>query len=345
MSDYRSLTIRDICFELASCERAMIISHIKPDGDTIGSAFALKGIIEAAGGEAVCKCAAETPKRLQFLYNGQDRILYSEGDEEDCDLILSIDVASPTQLDSLASLIGKIDMMIDHHGKGEAFADNYIDPNASSAGEIVYRIYKEMISLGIIEESAEICRGIYAAASSDTGSFKHTNTAPSTHLMAAELLETINGAGGMTTADISTALFGTRTKGELTAQMIALNNLTYAGEGDVGIVMITADERQAAGITDDDIGSVVDIPRSVEGVMVGVSIKQSSDDRSLFFISSRANCDTDLSEICAEHFGGGGHKRAAGGRLAAASPEEAMAKVAAAFADNYKKYLVGDKDE
>lgn len=344
MSDYRALDLIEVCFKIATCSRALILSHVNPDGDTIGSAFALKGIIEAAGGEAVCRCQAEAANYLRFIYDGQETIVYEDGEEDSYDLILAIDVASPSQLGTLAHLIGKIDLMIDHHGTGEAFADNYIDHSASSAGEIVYRIYKELKERGAIDATPDVCRKIYMAMVCDTGCFKFANTTPDTHKVAAELLCEINGdTSGLSTSKLISALFGTRTRKEVLAQKIALQSLTYTDDGDVAAVMVTRDEMLENQLEENDIGNIVDIPRGIEGVMVGLSVKESLEEPGVFRISSRANCDTDLSAICAENFGGGGHKLAAGGTVRADSPAEAFEKVISAFAENYKRYLTGDK--
>lgn len=124
---FETVTLSHICDRLEGAKRVLILSHVNPDGDTVGSAFALKAIVQSLGGEARCVCSMEPAKRLRFLYVDQEDCLYY-GDLEDYDLVLSIDVASPIQLGELDGLIPQIDLMIDHHGMGEAFAANYIDP-------------------------------------------------------------------------------------------------------------------------------------------------------------------------------------------------------------------------
>jgi phosphoesterase RecJ-like protein len=166
---------------------------------------------------------------------------------------------------------------------------------------------------------------MYAAIVSDTGSFKFSNTTPHTHHVAADLVDEINNAddGKGDTADVCRSLFGQRTLKELMAQMHAIKNLRFYGDGALGVVLFTRQMLEDAELTDDDIGNVVDTPRGVEGVLVGISLKQSPNDPRLFKVSSRANVECDVSAVCAE-FGGGGHVRAAGCTIEADSPEEAL---------------------
>ena len=339
MSDYKKLGIPAVADMIADAKNAMIICHVSPDGDTVGSAFALKGIIEAAGGRAVCKCAQEPPAKLHCLYLSQDSVLYSPGDEENCDLIMSVDVASPSQLGALESISDKISLMLDHHAAGEAFADNYIDETASSAAEVVYLVYRELVSRGVICELPNVARRMYAAIVSDTGSFRFANTTSRTMRIAADLLDVVStDPSGKSASDFAADMFGTRTRKEITAQKIALENLEYIGD-DVSLLCVSADDMEANDLTEDDVGNIVDLGRNIDGIKVALALKQSVSDRHVFRLSTRANCDTDLARICFDSFGGGGHKRAAGATLYASTTEEAKAAVIGAFAEKYKEYL------
>lgn len=335
---YHDISISEICDILAKKRNVLIISHVNPDGDTIGSAFALKAIVMALGNRARCVCPQEPAKRLRFLYIEQEDCAYHD-DVENYDLVLSIDVASPGQLGELDCLIPHIDFMIDHHGMGEPFAVKYIDEKASAAGEIVFSIYRELKNRGSIITVPDVSRRIYAAIVSDTGSFKFSNTTPYTHRVAAELVSEINGANDKKgdTADVCRSLFGQRTLKELTAQMLAIQNLRFYSDGELGAVLFTQQMLADAGLTEDEIGNVVDTPRGVEGVLVGISLKQTQADPCTYKISSRANVECDVSAVCAK-FGGGGHVRAAGCTITADSPEEALEIASAAFLEAIELY-------
>lgn len=328
---YDDVSILEICDTLEKKQNVLIISHVNPDGDTIGSAFALKAIVQALGNQARCVCSQEPAKRLRFLYIDQDDCTYN-GDVEDYDLVFSVDVASPGQLGELDCLLPHINFMIDHHGMGEPFAPKYVDEKASAAGEIVFSIYRELKNRGSILTVPDAARRIYAAIVSDTGSFKFSNTTPYTHRVAAELVSEINGADDKKgdTADVCRSLFGQRTLKELTAQMLAIQNLRFYSNGELGAVLFTQQMLADAGLTEDEIGNVVDTPRGVEGVLVGISLKQSQADPGTYKVSSRANVECDVSAVCAK-FGGGGHVRAAGCTITADSPEEALEIASAAF--------------
>ncbi len=339
---YETISLSYIADEITKTKNALILCHVNPDGDAIGSAFALRRIIMACGGEARVACQSELPKRLRFLAsdgmatdaeNAVDLTIDAESEEIDhFDKILAVDVASPGQLGDLAVLIPKMSFMIDHHGTGEPFAPHYVDPMASAAGEIIYKLYDELKRRGVIGAIPEAVRRIYAAIVSDTGSFKFSNTTPETHIIASELVREINSAddGGMDAADVCRSLFGQRTLKELTAQMLAIQNLRFYENGRLGAVLFTQDTLAAAGLTEEEIGNVVDTPRGVEGVLIGISLRQLAADPTQYKVSSRANTEIDCAAVCAA-FGGGGHVRAAGCTISAESPEEALATMAKAF--------------
>ena len=317
---YETVTLEEAADSLDKAENTLILTHVNPDGDCIGSAFALRDIILALGKDASVANPSVMPKRLKFLscQTGEDCPEdgdvphMSETDEESLsrfDRIISVDVASPIQLDKNAFLIPQISLMIDHHGMGEPFAKNYIDPCASAAGEIVYEMYAYFKSIGKLSSVPDAARKMYAAIVSDTGSFKFSNTTK----------------------------FGQRTLKELTAQMLAIQNLRFYNDGKLGAVLFTQDMLEDAGLTENDIGNVVDTPRGVEGVLVGISLRQLSEDRRLYKVSSRANAEIDCAAVCAAH-GGGGHVRAAGCTIEADSPEEALDMMTKAFGEAVEKY-------
>jgi len=333
--EYPTITLEEICDIIEDAPNVLIISHINPDGDTIGSAFALKEMICAAGGSARCICAGDIPKRLRFLMSGQDDLAFDPDSAvlpDDFDLICTVDVASPMQLGEFACLIPYIDFMIDHHGVGTPYAPYYVDDTASACGEILYDIYANLANRGLYETCPEAARRIYAAIVSDTGSFKFSNTTPKTHMIAAALVDVINNAndGGMDTADLCRSLFGQRTLKELIAQMVAIQNLRFYDNGRLGVVLFTQQMLTEAGLTEEEIGNVVDTPRGVEGVLIGLSLRQLASDPTQYKVSSRANADIDVSAVCA-NFGGGGHVRAAGCTVTAETPEEALETVVEAF--------------
>ena len=321
----------------ANFDDVCIVCHKNPDGDTLGSAFALKLIYEDLGGYAQCTCKSEGAPFLRFLYAGQEFITYEEGIEADFDKLVSVDVAAPGQLGDLIAIKDKIDMMIDHHERGEVFADNYVDGKASAAGEIIYKIYEKLLEEGSINSLPQACARIYAAISADTGSFKFSNVTPETHMIAAKMLCEMEKEG-IDHSEIARILHDSYSEKDLQARKVAIDNLKIECDGAFAYIVLTKEILDKEELNDDNTGSVVDIPRSVDGVLVGISIKQNLERENEYRISARSNSEIDVAEICAI-FGGGGHKKAAGGRVEAESVEEAVKIITEPFRKAVEKHL------
>lgn len=343
MGTHEKLDRNSICEKLkeyaANRKKLLIFCHQNPDGDTVGSSFALKLIYEALGGTAKCVCSTDAPQYLRFLYSGQERLSYRSGNELSYNVLCAVDVATPSQLGALGILAGKFSFMIDHHDTGEAFAPCWNDPSAAACGELIYKIYRKLYFEGAIRRDPEIARRLYAAVSSDTGSFKYSNTTPETHLFASELVGEICKAndGGITPWEISRKLHDCNSQSDLQAKKIVIEKLRLAAGGKLSYTVITAEDMEKAKLNESDFGSAIDIPRSVEGTLVGFTIKQSKKDTRSFRISSRSNCDIDVAKVCAQ-FGGGGHTKAAGATISATNAEEAENTVVRAFAKAVEEY-------
>ena len=216
MTDFRTLTIRELCEKLCEKKATLIVFHARPDADAVGSAFALRELLEAMDIPVICACVNEIPERLEFLCDGvQGSVLSDEEMDFGHERVISVDSASPSQLGALFErLHRKVDLMIDHHGTGTVYADHYIDPTASATGEIVFEIAKELISMekiGVLPP--RFYRFIYAAIASDTGGFRFSNASAKTFRIAAELVET-----GVDHTDLSRRLFESKSLSQIKAE-------------------------------------------------------------------------------------------------------------------------------
>ena len=213
----------------------LVLFHRSPDADAVGSAFALKIILNALGSRAWCICSGEVPMRLRFLCDAEQTSVLPESIPADFDVrrIVSVDSASPTQLDSLFALYGeKIDLMIDHHGNGEAYGTYcYVRPEAAATGEILFDLVKVLASEERLQINDVLCTALYAAISGDTGGFRFSNTTGETHLRAAALL-----ANGIDGADINHRLFESKSFEQLRAEGAGVSNLHLFFEGRVAVV-------------------------------------------------------------------------------------------------------------
>lgn len=318
MKTFKKLRFNEVCDELAQPKNTLILFHTRPDGDAVGSAFALKLLLAAAGSRAWCVCTNEVPQRLNFLSEGIQDSALPEAIPTDFDAarIVTVDTASPSQLGDLWGRFGdKIDMMIDHHVKGEPYADFFVAEGFAAAGEIVFDLSREFLARGIIKalpEKMDFC--LYAAISSDTGCFKYSNVTPQTHIRSAELLNS-----GIDTARINQLLFDSKSMEVLAVEKAGFDTLRMFHNGKIAVVFFTYDMKQKLGVLDEHLETLIDVARSVEGVDVAVAIRQQGPDK-VFRVSTRSASNVDVSVVCT-YFGGGGHVRASGCTVIADSIE------------------------
>lgn len=327
MMSFKTLTMDELCARLCENKKTLIIYHVRSDADAVGSAFALKEIFRLMGITAMCACSDEVPERLKFLSEDtQGSVVIEDGMGIGQERVISVDSASPSQLGSLFDSLHKdIDIMIDHHGMGTVYADNYIDPTASATGEIIYTVAKKLLADGKLPIiTPRILNCVYAAISSDTGGFRFSNVTPATHRIAAELIE-----AGADSAAINHILFESKTLKQMLAEGEAIKSLKFRRDGRIASVRIPYSTKSALGLCDENLETVIDIPRSIGGVEVAFSVRQSDMD-TFFRVSMRSSTDFDVSAVC-KRFGGGGHVRAAGCGLRAANIDEAEETVARAI--------------
>ncbi len=321
MTDFKKLTLDELCERLCENKMTLIVYHVRSDADAVGSAFALKELLRLMGIYAMCVCSDEVPERLRFLSEDtQGSVVPEEGMDFGHERVISVDSASPSQLGEIFTLLRKdIDIMIDHHGMGTVYADNYIDSTASATGEIIFTIAKKLFADGKIPcITPRVINCVYAAISSDTGGFRYSNVTPVTHRMAAELLE-----AGADALDINHRLFESKTPKQMAAEGEAARRLKLHYDGRIASVTIPYSSRVALGLNDESMETVIDIPRSIGGVEVAFSVRQ-SEERPYFRVSMRSSGDIDVSLIC-KRFGGGGHMRASGCSLEARDIDAAEA--------------------
>ncbi len=325
MTMFKKLDMDTLCRELSQKRKTLIVYHVRSDADAVGSAFALRELMRMMGVPAICVCAEEVPDRLKFLSEDlQGTVVVEEGAPLGHEFAISVDSASPSQLGSMFERLRKdVDIMIDHHAVGSVYADSYIDASAAATGEIIYAIAKRLVELEMIPAiPPKVLECIYAAVSSDTGCFKFANVTPATHRIAAELVE-----AGVDTADINHRLFDCKSQKQMAAEAEAVRRMRVFAGGRVASVSIPYITKYAMGLDDGDLETVIDIPRSLEGVEVAFVVKQ-LEDKPYFRISMRSAVDFDVSAVCRK-FGGGGHARAAGCSLEAADADEAENIIAA----------------
>jgi phosphoesterase RecJ-like protein len=260
-------------------------------------------------------CAHTLAANNRFLF--EDEEILVDRDYGDVTLI-AVDVASLSLLGELEEYYGdRIALKIDHHEMGEDYAErNYVDASAAACGEIIYEIIR---LLGTpLSLSAE---PLYAALSSDTGGFRYSNTTPRTHRIAAELIE-----AGVDHAYVDHQLFENRTQAEIRALTAAYTGLRYFHDGMVAAVVITNQMKERLSLNEEDLGVLSSLTREIDGVVVGITLKQSKAEPQKYKLSVRSEPGFPANTLCGL-FGGGGHPCAAGAELEAPSPEKALLAV------------------
>ena len=314
LKEYRALSYKDAAELIRTHKSVLIIFHVHPDGDAVGSAFALRAFVEHMGGRAYCICADELPERLGFVCAGVQESVSVGSIPEDlnADLVVAVDTASPSQMGALYDVYkDKIDLMIDHHGKGTRYADYCLDADAAACGEVLYSILHSLVGEN---ESlpCEVEKLIYTAISADTGCFRYSNVNPKTHLIASELIS--HGVDG---ADINHRLFGIKTLKQMQVEHAGFERMNLHCGGRLAIITFPYDLKTQYGADDEALETLIDVARCIKGVDVAAVIKQPTAENR-FRVSMRSSCDFDVSEICAL-YGGGGHTRAAGCTIVADS--------------------------
>lgn len=277
-------------------DKILLISHMSPDGDTLGCSFALYNALSSLGKNVRIACSDAVPKRFEYLTEG-----YVEKDFEP-DFIVTLDVAA-LQLfgDATSCYREKVDLCIDHHPSNELFAkETYLVTTAGAACEIVYGVIADMG----VELTSQIARCLYTGIATDTGCFKYSNTTSETHRIAGELYKL-----DVNYEEINTRLFNTKSKSRIAIEQQVLNSIEYYYDDRVAVVCVTQDMIEQSGADESEFDDISSIPRSIEGVEIGVTLKEKPDGSCK--ISIRTNHLVDASKLCSI-FGGGGHKRAAG---------------------------------
>ena len=290
-------------------KRTLVLCHKNPDPDTLGSAFALKHILEYFG-SAVDVASCDKPSSKFSFITGGDDLSYTDKNYE---RIIAVDVASPMQLGELSFLAPRVDLTIDHHAMNTRFSKYYEDLGASCA-EIIFSFYK---ALGI-KLPKHFFECIYAGMSGDTGGFRYSNVTARSMEYGAEII-----SHGIDHAEINRIIFESKTLGEIKAQKLTFEKMELLCDGCLAVILMTNEMKEKNGIKDEDISDIVNSIRSIEGVLVAVSIKQNSKDPQKYAISSRANCDIDVSSVC-KMLGGGGHTRASGATVISCDPVSAF---------------------
>lgn len=307
---------------LKAQQDVLLLCHQSPDGDCLGSGAALCLALQKLGKRARVDCCDPVPPRFAFLFEtvaAQDFVPQT---------VVSLDVADEKLLGALqAQYGGRVQLSVDHHPSNTRYAQkNYVQPSASATCEIL----AELLPLMGVPMDLPIATALYTGICTDTGCFQYINVTPHTLRTAAALLDK-----GVPAAQINHAMFATKSRALLRLQCAAMQALRFYHDGEIAVIPLSLDMLHASGATDDDTDAIAAIPRSVEGVRLGVTLKEKGP--ALVKVSLRAEQPISAAEICSQ-FGGGGHPGAAGCALACG-----LAEAEKRFVEVAQQYLEGKK--
>lgn len=295
------LTVQQAAQRILEAEDILILSHKNPDGDTIGSASALYHGLTQLGRQAAVLCSDELPAR--YGYTGA-RIFQGEFEPQ---LVVAVDVASVQLFGDKREMprySRHVNLCIDHHAGNGGYADfTLLDPQAAATAELLYQVLREMG----VTITPQIADCLYTGVATDTGCFRFASTTANTHRVAAELIE-----AGAQVEELNTRLFACTARERMAAERIARDHLEYHLEGRCALVYLTRDEIEASGVDPADLEDLTSLPISIEGVQVGLTLRQQPSGS--YRISVRTAKGVDACAI-ARRLGGGGHTRAAGCEL------------------------------
>jgi phosphoesterase RecJ-like protein len=305
VGEQRDRTVEAIRSAAQGGESILLVAHVDPDGDSLGSALALGLALRVLGAKASVSFDGDPfviPRSLRFL-PGQDLLVPPSLVPATPDLVVTLDAGSLPRLGALARVATRARRMvvIDHHVSNTRFGDiNLIDPDAASTTVMVTAIVD---ALGV-DLDHDLSVAIYTGLVTDTGSFRYGATTPEVHQLAARLLDT-----GIRHDLITRAVWDTHRFSYLRLLGDLLGRARLEPEHDLVWTWCAHTDLTSAGLALDEIEGVIDIVRTTAEAEVAVVCKQDAADA--WKLSVRSKGSVDVGEVCTR-LGGGGHRFAAG---------------------------------
>ncbi len=274
----------------------LILMHASPDGDTVGCGHALCGALQRLGKNARAVCPDRIPHRFDYMLRA------IKPQEFEPKTVVCVDVADSKLLNKMKSVGDTAKLCIDHHQTNTDYAEmTLVDPMCAAAAELVYEVIK---AIGVPFEAA-LADCIYTGVATDTGCFRFSSTTAKTHRIAAEMIDF-----GADFTRINYVNFDLKTRGRIKLEQTVRENIAYFADGHIALITVPLSlVKSIPDIDEEDVGALADFPRQIEGVDIGICLKEKKN--GVFKASLRSSERINAAKIC-EEFSGGGHARAAG---------------------------------
>ena len=299
------LTVSETAALLRTFDNVLILTHVRPDGDTVGCAAAL-----CAGLRAMGKTAYLLPNPELTNTTTPYFAPYAAPEDFMPEKVVSTDIATVGLFPENAKpYIGRIDLAIDHHPSFESFGKaNIVRPEAAACGELMYDI---LANLGPI--TSEIALPLYVAVSTDTGCFAYNNTSAQTHAVAAALMRT-----GIDFKTVNKVFFRTKTRKRMQLEGAMLDTMEFFDRDRVAVRSVPISLMERVQATESDAEDLSALGGQIEGVDCAVTMRELRPD--VWKMSVRTGTRINATNVC-KILGGGGHAAAAGCTVEASWPE------------------------
>lgn len=300
------MSLSEICRSIKKYNKFLITAHTSPEGDALGSVLGFYNLIKKLGKQAAIVSDDAVPYGYDFLPGILHiRRLAKVSKDIKFDCLVVLDCADLKRIGRVNKLNqnNKPILNIDHHISNRIFGDaNWVDAQASSCSEMIYRLYKRL-GLSLDEDTALV---LYTGIMTDTGSFRYSNTSRSTFRAVAELLKF-----KVNVAQVYRSAYENIPVGQVKLLLKFLSEIKFFSQDRIATFRINAESLRAKKQGIDLADHILSFGRAIKGVQVVVLFKQSLGSRSQFRVNLRSQGRVDVNKVAA-FFKGGGHKTAAG---------------------------------
>ncbi len=315
----KDASLKVFCDQLKKRKHFLLASHVSPEGDAVGSLVAMQSLLERLGKKATIICQDPFPERLYCLPFRERWNVYGKTKETapHFDALVVTDCPTLERIGNPKSLVGPETVIfnIDHHISNVRFGQfNYVKPQAAASGEVVYDIYKQLK----MKPNKDEATALYVALSTDTGSFKYSNTSVRAHRIAAELLQT-----GIDIDRINEELYATYSLNKINLYSRLLGKVETAFGGQVAWVAMSRTDLQDSGASYEDSEGFIDFLKYLKEVKIAFLLSEMEKPKEVR-VSFRSRGSYDVNQI-ATAFAGGGHKKASGCSLSLGLQESVQA--------------------
>lgn len=293
----REIDIQTAAKRLLAADDVLILCHRRPDGDAIGSGMSLYYALKSIGKRSRVECADPFPAKFDYLYKDENFDYDFEPK-----FIVAVDTATARLLGELMPVYGdKVDLSIDHHKSNTLFAkETLLDLPSPATAELMFLLLQEMG----IEVDVNMANSMFTGIVTDTGGLRYASVTSRTYKVSSRLIDC-----GAQHALINRRIFESNSKERLKVKGLVLDSLEYYFDDQCALIYLPNNLAETYGVLEEELDGLSSIPRTIEGVGVGITIRDLGSER--YRISLRSQDPYDSSKIC-QCFGGGGHVSAAG---------------------------------